>query len=179
MKAGTRLDTMSMGAITSSGTGSPNCAAMRSAQAPAAFTTLGASIGPSLVSTRHTEPWRARPVTRTPSITSAPRSTARRRKAWVVRNGSAAPSRRETTPPGQWSDTAGTKRFSSVRSISSSCVKPFSRRSSTRSRKPASSCSLSATSTVPWLEKPQSSPTSSSIFSQIAIEAIDSGISAM
>ena len=37
----------------------------------------------------------------------------------------------------------------------------------------------SATSTVPWLEKPQSSPTSSSMFSQIAIEAIDNGISAI
>ena len=101
MKAGSRLVTMSMGAITSSGTGSPRAAAMRSAQAPAAFTTLGASIGPALVSTRHTEPARASPVTVTPSSTSAPASMARLRNAWVVRNGSAAPSRRDTTPPGQ------------------------------------------------------------------------------
>ena len=40
-------------------------------------------------------------ITVTPSTISAPRSTARRRKACVVMNGSAAPSRRETTPPGQ------------------------------------------------------------------------------
>ena len=32
---------------------------------------------------------------------------ALRRKACVVRKGSAAPSRRETTPPGQWSDDGG------------------------------------------------------------------------
>ena len=178
MKAGTRLVTISIGAMTSSGTGSPSRAAMRSAHAPAAFTTLGASSVPALVSTRHAEPARARPVTVTPSITSTPRSTARRRNACVVRNGSAAPSRRDTTPPGQWSDTAGTSRFSSSRPISSSCVKPFRRRSSTRARKPASSSSLSATSTVPWLEKPQSSPTRSSIRSHNSIDEIDSGISA-
>ena len=87
-------------------------------------------------------------------------------------------SRRETTPPGHSSETAGTRRRSSARSISSSCVKPFSRRSSTRARKLSSSASFSATSTVPWLSKPQSSPTSSSICSHSAMEEIDSGISA-
>ena len=58
MKDGSRLVTISIGAITVSGTGSPSIAAIRSAQAPAAFTTRGASIGPSLVSTRQTSPVR-------------------------------------------------------------------------------------------------------------------------
>ena len=47
-------------------------------------------------------------------------STARRRKACVVMKGSAAPSRRDTTPPRQWPETEGTRRLSSVRSTSSS-----------------------------------------------------------
>src|SRR6185312_5741019 len=68
MNDGRRLVTISIGAMTVSGTGSSSIAAIRSAQAPAAFTTLGASTGPSLVSTRQTSPTRDRPVTVTPSI---------------------------------------------------------------------------------------------------------------
>ena len=178
MNCGRRLVTVSIGATTVSGTGSPSMEAIRSAQAPAAFTTLGASIAPALVSTRQTSPTLDRPVTVTPSSTSAPFSMARLRNACVERKGSAAPSRRETTPPGQCSDTAGTRRLSSAWSINSSCAKPRILRSSTRALKLASSSSFSATSTVPWLVKPQSSPTSSWICSQRSIEEIERGISA-
>ena len=52
---------ISIGAITSSGTGSPSNAAMRPAHAPAQLTITGAASGPLSVSTRHTPSARRSP----------------------------------------------------------------------------------------------------------------------
>lgn len=83
---GTRAVIISMGAMTSSGTGSPSWAASRSAQAPAQLTSTGASCAtPSAVSTRQLRPERATRATAAPSWKRAPRLSALRLKAKVVR----------------------------------------------------------------------------------------------
>src|SRR5262249_20449977 len=53
MNLDTRSVIINMSAMTSSGTGSPRLAAMRSAQAPAALTMTGASNSPALLDRRH------------------------------------------------------------------------------------------------------------------------------
>ena len=123
MKAGTRLVIISISAITSSGTGSPSCGGdavgpgARGVDDDGRLEIAGAG-GDAPHAAVARQPGHAHAL----DHASAPSAMALRRKAWVVRKGSAAPSRRETTPPGQSSDTAGTRRFSSARSISSSCV---------------------------------------------------------
>ena len=179
MKGATRAVIISIGAMTSKGTGSPTCAAMRSAQAPAALTTTGASNrAPSAVSTVHRPPWRASRVTVPPSWKRAPSAMALRRKAKVVRKGIAAPSPRDTRAPTQWSAMAGTSDRSSSCPITSSWVKPSAPSSATRARTVSSSASVSATLIWPWLSKPQSSSTRSRMPCHSAIEATVSGTSA-
>ncbi|MNQ19019.1 hypothetical protein D3C85_320760 [compost metagenome] len=80
-----RKVTSIMGLMAVKGTGSPHCSAMRSAQAPAQFSTRGAVYTPASVSTRHWPPSRVTPRTRTPSMKRAPRLAAFMRKASVVR----------------------------------------------------------------------------------------------
>ncbi|MNR53991.1 hypothetical protein D3C85_1741020 [compost metagenome] len=80
-----RKVTSIMGLMAVKGTGSPHCAAMRSAQAPAQFKTCGAVYVPASVSTRHCPPSCATRSTRTPSRKRAPRLAALLRNASVVR----------------------------------------------------------------------------------------------
>jgi hypothetical protein len=76
MKAGIGPVIISIGAITSSGTGSPTSAAMRSAQAPAALTMRGARKSPASVATRQPLPSRVTVSTLTLSRIVAPRLRA-------------------------------------------------------------------------------------------------------
>src|SRR6185295_517343 len=86
---------------------------------PTALTSTGAANVSRPTSTCQSTPSLRMFVAGTPSQMVAPSRSALRRNAVVVRAGCAAPSRRDTTPPGQLSATAGTRRRNSVPSISS------------------------------------------------------------
>src|SRR5882672_716249 len=81
-----------LGPLGGDGEGDANRLRSRSDHGPAITTTIGASIGPSLVSTPTTRPPAVRrPVTMTPSRRMAPCCCARCMKAVVVARGSAYP----------------------------------------------------------------------------------------
>ena len=138
---------MSIGAITSSGTGSPSIAAMRSAQAPAALTITGASNKPALVRHDHAEPSRATSVTLTPSQDARPEllGLAPKGLRGAERIGGAIAARHDAARAGLGHRGHEAAELGSVDQLLVRYPSPFS--SSTRARKLSNSSSVSATST--------------------------------
>ena len=180
MKAGTRLVIISIGAMTSSGTGSPS----RS----------GDPIGPGAgrvddLGRLERRRWSSRPARRRlafePGHAQRPHGTARRPRspragtpAWCERD-----RRRRrgatTMPPGHASDTAGTRRFSSA-GVDQLLVREAAHAQIVDAVAEAPQLLLRSRRPAPGrgFRKPQSSPTRLSMRSHSSIEATDSGISA-
>ena len=148
--------------VTSSGRSTPAQEATRSAQGPAALTTIGVEMFPASVDTPATaSPDRSRPVAGVRVAKRPPRSVKRRTYAWVVARGSAYPE------PGSYAKRC-TSPTSMRGSISSSSSRVISR-TSTPSRRPISMLRAKPSDTYsgirndqPQLTNPLSPPISSS-----------------